>query len=95
MLDDGFMLLCNLPRTVDSAVHITVVRCVAPTLIVYVYWLKGGAFRSKPETSIPEAVWCVSHSIKIQWNLLSVSYSRLRLCVQSVIVGWDCVCSLL
>ena len=56
MLDDGFMLLCNLPRTVDSAVHITVVRCVAPTLIVYVYWLKGGAFRSKPETSIPEAV---------------------------------------
>ena len=34
MLDDGFMLLCNLPRTVDFAVHITVVTCVAPTLIV-------------------------------------------------------------
>jgi len=28
MLDDGFMLLCNLPRTVDFAVHITVVTCV-------------------------------------------------------------------
>jgi len=31
MLDDEFMLLCNLPRTVDFAVHITVVTCVAPT----------------------------------------------------------------
>ena len=66
MLDDGFMLLCNLPRTVDSAGHITVVTCVAPTLIVYVYWLKWGAFRSRPETSIPEGVGCVSQSIKIQ-----------------------------
>ena len=76
MMDDGF-ILCYLPRTVDFAVHITVVTCVAPTLIVYVYWLKPGrcrgrhkvkpgAFRAKPETSIPEAVGCVSQSIKIQ-----------------------------
>jgi len=39
MLDDGIMLFCNLPRTVDLAVHITVVTYVAPTLVVYVYWL--------------------------------------------------------
>jgi len=45
MLDDGFMLLCNLPRTVDFAANITVVTCVAPTLIVYVYWLKPGHCR--------------------------------------------------
>jgi len=47
MLDDGFMLLCNLPRAVDFAVHLTVVTCVAPTLIVYVYWLKPGRCRGR------------------------------------------------
>ena len=47
MLDDGLVLLCNLPRTVDFAVHITVVTRVAPTLIVYVYWLKTGRCRGR------------------------------------------------